>query len=118
MSERTATRRTVLKATGASLAGVALSGLVSSTAAAAEWTAVESPTGNTLHDVVYTSAGATAVAGGGIVLERTAKGWRKALQGGPTGNGNDLYGADVTDDGKRLWFVGARLLQLRERRDR
>jgi len=107
MSDRTATRRSVLKTTGASIAGLAFSGLASSTVAAAEWTAVESPTGKTLHDVQYTSAGAYAVAGGGIVIARTANGWRTVVQGGPTGNGNDLYGADVTDDGKRLWFVGA-----------
>jgi hypothetical protein len=46
---------------------------------------------------------------GGVVLSRGAEGWRKELDGGPTGNGNgnDLYGAAVTDDGKRLWFVGA-----------
>jgi hypothetical protein len=29
------------------------------------------------------------------------------LDGGPTGNGNTLYGAAVTDDGTRLWMVGA-----------
>jgi photosystem II stability/assembly factor-like uncharacterized protein len=60
-----------------------------------------------LYDVKYTQAGAYAVGSGGLVLERTETGWKKALDGGPTGNGNDLYGADVTDDGKRLWFVGA-----------
>ncbi|PSQ03408.1 hypothetical protein BRC95_09185 [Halobacteriales archaeon QS_5_68_33] len=105
MSERTATRRTVLKATGAALAGAA----VPATAAAEEsgWTSVESPTGNTLFDVEETSAGAYAVGGGGVVLERTAEGWQKVLDGGPTGNGNSLYGADVTDDGERLWFVGS-----------
>jgi len=104
MSERTATRRTVLKTTGAALAAAAVP-----TAAASEdgWTSVESPTGNTLWDVEYTTEGAYAVGGGGVVLERTTEGWRKALDGGPTGNGNSLYGADVTDDGERLWFVGS-----------
>ncbi|WP_254272030.1 WD40/YVTN/BNR-like repeat-containing protein [Haloarcula marina] len=108
MSEREATRRGVLKGIGttvaAAMGGVVLSG---SAAASGPWTAVESPTGNTLHDVAYTDAGAYAVAGGGVVLERTELGWRKVLDGGPTGNGNSLYGADVTDDGERLWFVGA-----------
>jgi len=105
MSERsTRTRRSVLKGTGAALAAA----VVPATASATEgWTGVESPTGNTLYDVEYTGQGAYAVGGGGIVLERTPEGWRKVIDGGPTGNGNSLYGADVTDDGKRLWFVGS-----------
>jgi len=105
MSERTADRRTVLKATGAALAAAAVP--TGAAASEPEWTAVESPTGNTLHDVEETAEGAYAVGGGGIVLERTEKGWRKVLDGGPTGNGNSLFGADVTDDGRRLWFVGS-----------
>ena len=72
-----------------------------------QWTSVESPTGNTLYDVETTAAGVYTVGGGGVVLERTPEGYRKVLDGGPTGNGNNLYGADVTDDGKRLWFVGS-----------
>ena len=80
---------------------------VTQASAGTPWTVAETPTGSTLHDVVYTSAGAYAVGGGGIVLERTAEGWKKVLDGGPTGNGNSLYGAGVTDDGTRLWFVGA-----------
>jgi len=72
-----------------------------------EWTTAETPTEATLHDVVYTDAGAYAVGGGGLLLKRTSEGWTKVFDGGPTGNGNDLYGADVTDDGKRIWLVGA-----------
>lgn len=45
--------------------------------------------------------------GDGLVIERTDAGWETVLRGGPTGNGNDLYGAATTDDGKRPWFVGA-----------
>ncbi|MDY6819015.1 MAG: hypothetical protein SVG88_10180 [Halobacteriales archaeon] len=41
------------------------------------------------------------------MIERTDTGWQTVVDGGPSGNGNDAYGADVTDDGKRLWFVGA-----------
>jgi len=114
MSEQTtATRRTVLKTTGAAIAAAA----VPATAAAADegWTGVESPTGNTLHDVErvrgeaadQVSADAFAVGGSGVVLKRTSNSWRTQLDGGPSGNGNDLYGSDMTDDGKRLWFVGA-----------
>jgi len=105
MTRRTLTRRNALKTTATALAAAALP----ATAATATdgWTAVESPTDNTLHDVEHTSAGAYAVGGGGLVVERTAGGWRTVLDGGPTGNGNDLYGSDVTDDGERLWFVGS-----------
>lgn len=99
-------RRHVLTAISTAISG----GAVTSTAASAKatpWTAVPTPTGNTLFDVEYASTGAYAIGGGGIVLERTADRWQKILDGGPTGNGNSLYGSDVTDDGVRLWFVGA-----------
>jgi len=101
---RTVSRRTVIKASGAALAAAAVPTVA---AAGDDWTVAEAPTENTLYDVQTTAAGAYAVGGGGIVIERTSEGWRKTLDGGPTGNGNDLYGAGVTDDGKRLWFVGA-----------
>ncbi len=108
MSERTRTRRGVLRGIGAAAAtataAVAGTGLA---AGKEDWRSVESPADVTLYDVEYTAAGAYAVGGGGTVLERTSDGWRVELRGGPTGNGNDLYGADVTDDGERLWFVGA-----------
>ncbi len=104
MSEHSVTRRTVLKTVGAAAAAAAVPATVT---ASDEWTSVESPTGNTLYDIEYTAGGAYAIGSGGVVLERTAEGWRKVLDGGPTGNGNDCYGADVTDDGKRLWFVGS-----------
>jgi len=105
MTPEPLTRRTVLKSAAAVVAGAALPATAAT--AADGWTAVESPTGNTLHDVETTTGGNYAVGGGGLVLERTPEGWRKVLDGGPTGNGNNLYGADVTDDGKRLWFVGS-----------
>ena len=106
MTEQTAlSRRTVLKGTGASIVGaVALPGMAS--AGETKWTVAETPTDSALYDTKYTVEGAYAVGTGGIVIERTADGWRKVLDGGPTGNSNSLYGADVTDDGERLWFVG------------
>ncbi|MFB6302665.1 MAG: WD40/YVTN/BNR-like repeat-containing protein [Haloferacaceae archaeon] len=109
MSERDPlSRRTALKTLGAAAAAAAVPAVGAAPAAAASgWTTAETPTGKTLHDVEYAAAGGYAVGGGGLVLERTDEGWRKVLDGGPTGNGNDLYGSDVTDDGKRLWFVGA-----------
>ena len=107
MSERNATRRTVLKATGAALGAALVPTAASASSTEAEWTDVESPVGGTLYDVEETTAGAYAVGDSGVVLERTSEGWQKILDGGPTGNGNNLYGADVTDDGERLWFVGS-----------
>ena len=109
MSERTCGRRTVLKRAGTAIAAATVpAGTAAAGSGSGEgWTAVGTPTGNTLFDVERTAAGAYAVAAGGIVLERGAEGYRTVLEGGPTGNGNSLYGADVTDDGERLWFVGA-----------
>jgi len=99
------TRRTVLKSVGAAAAaGVTLT--AAGTAAASGWESVETPVDRDVNDVVYTTAGAYAVADAGIVLERTSEGWQKVLDGGPTGNGNNLRGAGVTDDGERLWLVG------------
>ncbi|WP_097009796.1 hypothetical protein, partial [Natronoarchaeum philippinense] len=100
------TRRSVLKAVGASLAATTVA-VGSGAATAEEWTVAETPVDGTLHDVQYTARGAHAVGGGGVVLRRIDEGWRKLLDGGPTGNGNNLYGAAATDDGRRLWFVGA-----------
>jgi len=100
------TRRSVLKLAGASLAAAA----VPAAAYASEesgWSVAETPVDSTLHDVAHTATVPHAVGNGGLVLERTATGWRLVLDGGPTGNGNDLYGGAATDDGKRLWFVGA-----------
>ncbi|PSQ96420.1 MAG: hypothetical protein BRD55_07035 [Bacteroidetes bacterium SW_9_63_38] len=71
------------------------------------WTLVKTATDNTINDVAVTSEGAYAVANGGILLERTDDEWAKVLEGGPSSNGNDLNGMAVTDDGERIWFVGA-----------
>lgn len=98
------TRRTVLKC----LAAVGSAAAVpTAPAETTEWTVEETPTDVGLYDVAYTSEGAYAVGGDGVVLERTDEGWRKVTDGGVSGDGRDLYGADVTDDGDRLWFVGA-----------
>jgi hypothetical protein len=102
---RQTTRRTFTKGIGAAIAAVATPMAVS--AEENEWTVATTPTDSTLHGVADTADGLHAVGGGGIVLARTTERWTKVLDGGPTGNGNDLYGADVTDDGKRLWFVGS-----------
>jgi hypothetical protein len=71
------------------------------------WTRVKTNTDNTIHDVAYTTEGAYAVAGGGVLLERRDTTWAKVLTDGPSSNGNDLFGLDVTADGTHLWLVGA-----------
>lgn len=106
MSERTYSRRTVLKASGLAVGAAAVPSAVTASDTD-EWTVAETPVGGTLYDVEYTAAGAYAVGDSGVVLARDGGRWETVLQGGPTGNGNTLYGADVTDDGDRLWFVGS-----------
>jgi len=97
-------RRSALRTVGTVLVSAAVAGRA---AAEPEWTVEETPTENTLHDVVYTSDGAYAVGDDGLILERADEGWRKVTDGGVSGNGNNLRGAGVTDDGDRLWVVGA-----------
>ncbi|MFB6230395.1 MAG: hypothetical protein ABEL04_04490 [Salinibacter sp.] len=75
------------------------------------WTAVEVETDNDLYDVERTSAGQYAVGGNGVLLKRTVENgtvnWKKIVDGGPSGNGKNLYGSDVTAERDALWFVGA-----------
>ena len=106
MSPLVSTRRDVLRGVGA--LGVAAT-VPTVSAAEEEWTIEETPTDGGLYDVVYTDEGAYAVGEGGVILERTDtdEGWRKVTDGGASGDGRDLYGADVTDDGERVWFAGS-----------
>ena len=115
MTEDVSGRAVLKSSAAATVAAVGLSGCTDgsegvdgeTSLVAANWEAAETPTEETLYDVAYTSDGPYVVGTAGLVLGRTGEGWEKVLDGGPTGNGNDLYGADVTDDGDRLWFVGA-----------
>ena len=101
------TRRSVVTLAGASIAAAAVPAVASADETASpDWTAAETPVDGTLHDVRYTATNPHAVGAGGVLIERTAAGWETVFRGGPTGNGNGLYGAAVTDDGERLWFVG------------
>lgn len=100
------TRRQVLQS-GAATITATLLGASPAAAEKASWESVTSPVDVTLWDVETTARNDFAVGGSGIVVERADEGWTKVVDGGPTGNGNDLYGGDVTDDGERLWFVGA-----------
>ena len=103
-------RRAALKAVGTAFVSATLAGRA---AAEAEWRTEKTPADGTLHDVVYAGGDASndgsayAVGQDGVVLERTEQRWEKVTDGGVTGDGRDLYGADVTDDGERLWFAGA-----------
>jgi hypothetical protein len=101
---RDTTRRGFLRS---SAAAAALATVPTIGAADHVWLDVETPVGVTLYDVETTVDDEYAVGGSGYVIERTDDGWEIAASGGPTGNGNDLYGSDVTDDGERLWFVGS-----------
>ncbi len=95
-----------MELSGATIAAAGLgTGTVS--AESAPWQSVKSPVDVTLFDVAKTARNDFVVGGGGTVVERTARGWKTVVNDGPTSNGNGLYGADVTDDGQRLWFVGA-----------
>jgi len=71
------------------------------------WTRVKTATDNEINDVALTAEGAYAVADGGLLLKRTDSEWTAVLQGGVSSNGNNLLALAATDDGERLWMVGA-----------
>jgi hypothetical protein len=98
------TRRSVLAGIGAVIAVGGGSGRVG---AESEWTVAETETDSSLHDVRGTATVPHAVGDGGVLIRRSPDRWEVVFDGGPSGNGNDLYGVDVTDDGERLWVVGA-----------
>jgi hypothetical protein len=70
------------------------------------WVAADTPTTETLRDVVRTPEGAYAVGDGGVVLARGVDGWEAVLERGPTAASNHLRGVDATDDGRAVWFAG------------
>jgi hypothetical protein len=71
------------------------------------WTEVRTSTDNDINDVALTAEGAYAVADGGILLKRTDSTWVTVIGDGPASNSRTLLSIDATDDGERLWFVGA-----------
>ena len=93
----------------AGLAAFAATGTLTAATAAGgdDWIVESTETDETLHDVVAADAGRFAVGDGGVLTAPGPDGWVTLRDGGPTGNGNDLYDAAVTDDGERVWFVGA-----------
>lgn len=70
------------------------------------WTSVASPVSKTLYDVVESSTGLYAVGGSGRVIARNGGSWEVVDDDGPSGGGNTLYGAGVTNDGDTVWFGG------------
>ncbi|MFC7166641.1 hypothetical protein [Halospeciosus flavus] len=71
-----------------------------------QWQSVESPTQKTLYQVVQTESGPFAVGGSGTVVTRHEGEWKTVIEDGPATRNNALRGIDVTDDGKRVWFLG------------
>lgn len=103
------TRRSFIKAAGAVTAATATGAVVvNSTAAdtASGWTEVSSPTSKTLYGVSMTNEGPVAVGKTGNILKRTSGGWIKVVDAGPATRNNSLRSVAVTDDGKRVWYVG------------
>lgn len=71
------------------------------------WRTVESPTSNTLFDVVETADGPYAVGEEGTVLARGVDGWMVVVEAGPAARSNELTCAAITADGTRIWFAGS-----------
>jgi hypothetical protein len=101
------TRRSFVRSIAGAAAATTVVGSAAAASDEAAWAVEETPVGSTLYDVAYTTDGAYAVGAGGVVLTRTERGWKKVIDGGPTGNGNSLYGADVAAAGAELWFAGS-----------
>ncbi|GAA0659126.1 WD40/YVTN/BNR-like repeat-containing protein [Salarchaeum japonicum] len=97
-------RRNVLA--GMATAGVAAAGIGALSETGSAWSSVSSPTGSSLHDAAYTSAGAYAVGGSGTVLRRDGGEWSVARSDG-AGRGKSLYACAASDDGDRLWVAGS-----------
>jgi hypothetical protein len=100
-------RRSFIKATGIAVSGGVLTSATGSAGATSGWIERSTPTSMQLSAVSYALDGAYAVGHGGYVLEREGGTWTTVTDDGPSGNGNDLSSSDATDDGQRLWVVGA-----------
>ncbi|WP_276253957.1 WD40/YVTN/BNR-like repeat-containing protein [Halomontanus rarus] len=103
MIDSPVSRRRFLATLG--LASVPFAGC-SGTGSESEWVLVDTPTDATLTDVVTASTGTFAVGEGGVVLRRGREMWSIALADGPTGAQNGLESADVTSNGRVVWFAG------------
>lgn len=72
-----------------------------------EWSPVYTPFDADLHDVVQASTGPYAVGANGIVAANTTGEWATVVSDGPAAQSRTLRAAATTDDGDRVWFVGA-----------
>ncbi|WP_435096822.1 WD40/YVTN/BNR-like repeat-containing protein [Halarchaeum sp. P4] len=78
----------------------------SDSATVREWQTAESPTQKTLYQVVQTARGPFAVGSSGVIVTRRDGEWLTVVEHGPATRDNALRGIDVTDDGKRVWYLG------------
>ena len=72
-----------------------------------EWQTVETPFSTDLFEVVNTTQGPYAVGDSGVLAADRGDGWEIVTDAGPNASQNQLRSLAVTDDGKRLWFVGS-----------
>ncbi|RQH00827.1 WD40/YVTN/BNR-like repeat-containing protein [Natrarchaeobius oligotrophus] len=72
------------------------------------WEPIDAPVETTLTGAVVTESGAAyAVGGGGVVVsDDGTDSWSVVLEDGPAAAGDDLRGADATDDGAIVWVAG------------
>lgn len=72
------------------------------------WSAVDVPASASFHNVTNTANGPVAVGNTGTVIGRGADGaWGVLVPDGPSATGEALFAVATTDDGGRIWFVGA-----------
>lgn len=72
-----------------------------------EWKPVPTAFDVDLFDVVQTADGPYAVGASGTLAANRGEGWEIVLEAGPAAENSTLESMAVTDDGARLWFVGA-----------
>lgn len=111
MREQSATRRATLKAIAASIpigtaAGV---GVERVSASAFGYTEVDDGRvdGESSFRAATDGLGGTYLVGdGGDLYENRGGRWERLLDAGPTANQKTLYGTDVSDDGRNVWYCG------------
>ena len=71
------------------------------------WGAVRTEFGVDLLDAIQTAEGPYAVGTGGTLVADRGYGWEVVFADGPATREGQLRAVDATDDGQRLWMVGA-----------
>lgn len=72
-----------------------------------EWRRVATAFDVDLFDVIQTADGPYAVGASGTLATDRGAGWEVVLEAGPAADSSTLNSIAVTDDGTRVWFVGA-----------